>query len=67
LDLSYGKQNARQFVWDVVGDVILDNLLKRSGGVIEYPIADPDGDIEYRGEKYSMTRLVIQDEGNYSE
>lgn len=67
LDLSYSRLSAKQFAWDVVGDVMLDNLLKRSGGVIEYPIADPDGDIEYRGEKYSMTRLVIQDEGNYSE
>ena len=67
LDLSYNKLNARQFIWDVVGDVILDNLLKKTGGVIEYPIADPDGDIEYRGKKYSMTRLVIQDEGDYSE
>lgn len=67
LDLSYSRLSAKQFAWYVVGDVMLDNLLKRAGGIIEYPIADPDGDIEYRGEKYSMTRLVVQNEGDYSE
>jgi len=64
LDICYKKNYTKQFAWDVVADAILGNLLEKNGYQMYYPVKDPDGDIEYRGEKYSMTRMVVNDEGN---
>ena len=64
LDICYKKNYTKQFAWDVVADAILGNLLEKNGYQMSYPVKDPDGDIEYRGEKYSMTRMVVNDEGN---
>ena len=37
IDMLYDKPNSKAVVWDMCGDVVIDNLLKKSGGVIEYP------------------------------
>lgn len=39
IDLLYDKPNSKGVVWDMCGDVIIDNLLSKSGGIIEYPEA----------------------------
>ena len=63
LDLCYQKATTKQFAWDVVSDCIIDNLLQKAGGVMSYPIRDPDGDITYRGETYSMTKIEVVRDG----
>ena len=63
LDMCYKTNNTKQFAWDIVADGILNNLLAKSGGVVMYPILDPDGDIEYRGDTYSMTRMEVERDG----
>ena len=47
VDLCYNTNESKQFAWDLCGDVIIKNLLKRSGGRIAYPIVDEEGDIEF--------------------
>ncbi len=37
IDLLYDKPNAKGVVWDMCGDVIIDNLLEKSNYVINYP------------------------------
>ena len=64
LDMCYKKSNTKQFAWDVAADAILENLLKRNNWKMAYPVLDENGDIEYRGERYSMTRMVVNDEAN---
>ena len=46
------------------GGEIIQNLLRRNEGVISYPMIDPDGDIEYGGNTFSLqeTRLEAVDE-----
>ena len=39
IDLLYDKPNAKGVVWDMCGDVIIDNLLSKSGGILSYPEA----------------------------
>lgn len=56
VELCYRKEGTKQFAWDVCGDKILQNLLKKSGGFLSYPILDPDGDFEYGGWTFSMIR-----------
>lgn len=37
IDLLYDKPNAKGVVWDICGETIIDNLLKKSGGMLTYP------------------------------
>ena len=54
LDICYKKEGSKHFVWDVCHTDILLNLLEKNDCLISYPVASPDGDIEFRGEKYVM-------------
>lgn len=37
VDLLYDKPNSKGVVWDICGDVIIENLLQKSGGMLSYP------------------------------
>lgn len=37
IDLLYDKPNSKGVVWEMCGDIIIDNLLSKSGGFVEYP------------------------------
>ena len=55
IDLCYSTNKNRQLVWDVCGNVIIDNLLKRNKGVIHYPkLVTENGDFEYCGKQFKM-------------
>lgn len=43
IDLLYDKPNAKGVVWDMCGDVIVENLLEKSGGILSYPAKVSDG------------------------
>lgn len=61
LDLCYtNSNNSKEFAWDICGDVIIKNLLKRSKYMVSYPILDPNGDIEFNGMNFSMTTTEIK-------
>ena len=59
IDLCYKSNKLKQFVWDICGDVIIQNLLKNNNYKISYPVFDEFGDIEFNGEKFSMFTAVI--------
>ena len=54
VDLCYKNNYSKQFAWDICGNVIIKNLLIRNNNIVQYPIADDKGNIEYGGEKFSM-------------
>ena len=54
VDLCYKNNYSKQFAWDICGDVIIKNLLIRNNNIVQYPIADDKGNIEFGGEKFSM-------------
>lgn len=62
LDLTYGRGRSYQVAWDVCGDVIIRNLLRRNNQRIRCYMKDPGGDIEYMGERFSAKILFISDE-----
>ena len=37
IDLLYDKPNSKNVVWDMCGDVIIANLLEKSGNILVYP------------------------------
>lgn len=59
LDLCYTNSNSKQFAWDICGSVIIQNLLKRHDYKLSYPTLDPNGDIEFNGEKFKMVTTQI--------
>ena len=60
LDICYKAENTKQFAWDICGETILNNLLKRNGGVINFPQrVDGDGEFVYCGENFVMCEKQI--------
>lgn len=60
IDLCYEGNRSKQFVWDICGDVIIDNLLARNNNIVSYPIFDECGDIEFNGDRFSMTEYEFE-------
>jgi len=54
VDLCYTSNKNKTFAWDVAGEQIFDNVLKNSSYMIQYPIKDENGDIEFDGKKFSL-------------
>lgn len=59
LDLCYKKDATKRFAWNMCGDDIIDNLLAKHNHRISYPAIDPDGDIHYCGETYTLMTKEI--------
>ena len=65
LDICYLSEKSKQFAWDICGDVILKNLIKKNNNTLYYPLrTDGDGDFEYGGIQFVMQRLELKTEGN---
>lgn len=60
LDMCYTKEGSKQFVWDICGKTIVQNLMKRKNGVASYPEMCEDGDIEFKGFKFKMTERMVE-------
>lgn len=54
IDICYSSNKSKSFAWDIVGENIFNNVLKNNGYVIQYPIKDENGDIEFCGNKFSL-------------
>ena len=55
IDLCYTSANSKQFVWDICGDTIIENLLEKNNHIINYPLrVKSDGEFEFNGEQFIM-------------
>ena len=64
IDICYSTNKSKQFAWDMCGETIVKNLLKNNSGNISFPCQDEDGDILFKGEKYSMKNIIIGGDNN---
>lgn len=63
IDLLYDKPNSKGVVWDMCGDVIIDNLLSKSGGVIEYPESvEENEEFGCCRKKFRMKKIIVGDD-----
>ena len=61
LDMCYKAENSKQFVWDMCGDAIIENLLDKHKRKITYPqLVTDDGDFEYCGKQFKMCEMRIE-------
>lgn len=60
LDICYQTEKSKQFVWDICGDVILNNLLENNNNMIRFPkMVEENGDFEYCGKQFTMCEQII--------
>lgn len=68
LDMCYQNEGMKAFAWDVSGEVIVRNLLKRNGGTIHFPtVVESGGEFEFGGKKLAMCKATIGYEPDYIE
>ncbi len=66
LDICYNSNCSKKFAWDICGDQIVRNLLKRSGGYTYFTL-DDSGDIVYCGKTYKRNDVDIDKENTSAE
>lgn len=65
LELGYKKSKiSKTFIWNVVGDQIIENMINNKEGKIVYPTKDENGEINYGGNRFTMVEKVINIEGD---
>ncbi|WP_062408594.1 hypothetical protein [Paenibacillus naphthalenovorans] len=62
VDICYKRNTSKQFAWDICGEQIISNLLKRNKNIIHIPVLDENGDVEFGGETFSMKKILIEGE-----
>lgn len=63
LDICYQKESGKRFVWDVCGDVLIDNLLSRNGYKLHFPeVVESNGEFEYGGSQFKMTSVSLSED-----
>lgn len=63
VDLCYDSNKSRQFVWDICGDIIVNNLLNKNKNIINYPMmVKSDGEFEFGGEQFVMVQKTLKED-----
>ena len=61
IDICYGKStNSKRFVWDICGDVIINNLLERNNYELNVPVMDDSGDFTFGGNNFSLKKIKLE-------
>lgn len=62
IDIGYSSKKGKTFIWEMSGNIIIKNLLSRTGGYAQIPVKDSTGDIEYCGEYFTMKKVSMEGE-----
>lgn len=60
LDICYQRNATKRFAWDVVGAVIIENLLRKNDFNVSYPKANGN-EFVFNGVNYSMATIQLED------
>lgn len=67
LDICYNSNKNKSFAWELVGEQIFQNVLKKSDYTISYPVKDSDGDIKFCGNSFSIKSKHIGGDETYDD
>lgn len=60
LDMCYKSAGSgKRFMWDVVGEDVINNIILQNEGIIMYPAQDPNGSFEYANKRYEMREVNV--------
>jgi len=57
--VCYTTNKNKSFAWEVAGEEIFNNVLKNNGYVLNIPIKDDNGDIEFGGQRFALQTKQI--------
>jgi hypothetical protein len=57
VDVCYTTSKNKSFAWEVAGEEIFNNVLKNNGYILNIPVKDDDGDIEFGGKRFSLLTM----------
>lgn len=64
LDICYQRESSKAFAWEICGDAIIRNLLRKNNNKISYPIAVTDGvEFTYSGVDFKMAEKEQEVDG----
>lgn len=61
LDLCYKRKATKWFAWNMCGDEIIKNLLKKNNNLISFPTIDVDGEVEYCGNRFRIDTIKLSE------
>ena len=64
VDLCYSSSNNKTFAWDIAGEQIYQNVLKKNNNVISFPVKAQNGEFEFAGESFVIQKKTIGGEDN---
>lgn len=65
IDLLYDKPNSKGVVWDICGDVVVDNLLQKANYVVKYPESvESDEEFSCCRKKFRMKSIYVGGEND---
>lgn len=59
IDISYNDNTDVPVVWEILGDVIVTNLLEKHDYKVNAVVADKNGEVSYKGKQYKAVKLDI--------
>jgi hypothetical protein len=59
IDVCYTTSKNKSFAWEVAGEEIFNNVLKNNGYLLNVPVKDNNGDIEFGGKRFSLLTMQI--------
>lgn len=66
IDVCYRANTSKQFVWDICGEQIIRNLLAAADFRVNMPIKDNGGTVVYRGQRYSIKSVKVEEAYGYN-
>lgn len=60
IDICYTRECSKQFAWDMCGEIMVRNVLDKTGGVVRYPRAARQGDVVYGGKRFKIEKLELE-------
>ena len=61
VDICYAKEKSKQFAWDMCGDQMIANVIRNSGGKVNWPRATTQGDIVYGGKRFKLETMDMRE------
>ena len=59
VDVCYATNKNKSFAWEVAGEEIFNNVLKNNGYILNVPVKDNNGEIEFDGKRFSLLTMQI--------
>lgn len=65
VDIWYSRKTTNALIWSAFPELLVNTLIRKNGNRICVPVKDPDGEIYYRGERYTIQEKELEGFNEY--